>query len=65
MTSTIEFGPLPERGREDLILVGWIAVLLYLTALTQKRISKTEGWVFLVIYLSYMSWRFFASGVTV
>ena len=65
VTSTIGFVPLPEGGREDLILVGWIAVLLYLTALTQKRISKTEGWVFLVIYLSYMIWRFFASVATV
>ena len=65
VTSTIDFVPLPEGGREDLILVGWIAVLLYLTALTQKRISKTEGWVFLVIYLSYMIWRFFASVATV
>ena len=65
VTSTIDFVPLPEGGREDLILVGWIAVLLYLTALTQKRISKTEGWIFLVIYLSYMIWRFSASVATV
>ena len=65
VTSTIGFVPLPEGGREDLILVGWIAVLLYLTALTQKRISKTEGWIFLVIYLAYMIWRFSASVATV
>ena len=61
VTSTIDFVPLPEGGREDLILVGWIAVLLYLTALTQSRISKTEGWVLLVVYLSYIGWRFFAA----
>ena len=62
VTSIIDDVPLPKGGQEDLIVVGWIAILLYLTALTQKRISKAEGWVLLVIYLSYMIWRFFTSG---
>lgn len=64
VTSTIAKVPLPEDGHggEDLIVVCWVAVLLYLTALTQKRISRTEGWILLVIYLGYTTWRFFFSG---
>lgn len=60
-TSIIDNIPLPEDGLQDLIVMGWLAALLYLTALTQRRISKTEGWVLLVVYLSYIGWRFFAS----
>jgi len=62
-TSIIDNIPLPEDGLQDLIVMGWLAALLYLTALTQRRISKTEGWVLLVVYLSYIGWRFFASVV--
>lgn len=62
VTSTISDVPLPAGGQEDLVVAGWLVVLLYLTALTQKRVARTEGWVLVVIYLGYTGWRFFASG---
>ena len=61
VTSTISDVPLPVGGQEDLVVAGWLVVLLYLTALTQKRVARTEGWVLVVIYLGYTGWRFFAS----
>ncbi|MEC9348639.1 MAG: calcium/sodium antiporter [Planctomycetota bacterium] len=61
VTSTISDVPLPVDGQEDLVVAGWLVVLLYLTALTQKRVARTEGWVLVVIYLGYTGWRFFAS----
>lgn len=66
VTSTIHPVPFPENiegGWVDLIVFCWVVVLLYLTALTQKRVSRTEGWVFLVIYLSYMIYRGFFSAI--
>ena len=62
LTSTISFVPLPADGLADVVVAGWLVVLLYLTALTQKRVARTEGWVLVVIYLGYTGWRFFASG---
>ena len=64
VTATISDVPLPADGHggEDLIVVCWLTALLYLTVLTQKRIANTEGWLLLVIYLSYTTWRFFFSG---
>ena len=62
VTSTISDVPLPAGGQEDLVVAGWLVVLLYLTALTQKRVARTEGWVLVVIYLGYTGWRFFTSG---
>ena len=62
LTSTISDVPLPAGGQGDLVVAGWLVVLLYLTALTQKRVARTEGWVLVVIYLGYTGWRFFASG---
>ena len=61
VTSSISDVPLPVGGQEDLVVAGWLVVLLYLTALTQKRVARTEGWVLVVIYLGYTGWRFFAS----
>ncbi len=62
VTSTISFVPLPADGLADVVVAGWLVVLLYLTALTQKRVARTEGWVLILIYLGYTGWRFFASG---
>ena len=62
LTSTISFVPLPADGLADVVVAGWLVVLLYLTALTQKRVARTEGWVLVVIYLGYTGWRFCASG---
>ncbi len=73
VTSSIRDVPFPlnpeggysEGGWVDVIVFCWVVVLLYLTVLTQKRISKVEGWILLTIYLLYTSWRFFFSPMEV
>ncbi len=73
VTSTLRAVPFPldpeggysEGGWVDVIVFCWVIVLLYLTALTQKRISKVEGWILLAIYLFYTTWRFFFSPLEV
>lgn len=61
VTSSIDKVPLPVDGQQDLIVAGWLVALLYLTALTQKRVARAEGWVLIVIYFSYTIWRFISA----
>ena len=61
VTSSIDKVPMPVDGQQDLIVAGWLVALLYLTALTQKRVARAEGWVLIVIYFSYTIWRFLSA----
>jgi cation:H+ antiporter len=56
--ATIRPVPVPEGGRADLLFLAAECVLLLPIAVRgPKRITRAEGVLMLLLYLSYMGWR--------
>ena len=60
VSATIRPVPVPERGQADLLALGLFSFALLPFAMSQRKLSRTEGLVLLGGYLAYMSWRSFS-----
>ncbi len=59
LSSSVRPIPVPLSGQADLYVMTFLSFLLFPLAFSQMRIVRLEGFLLLVIYIAYITWRIF------
>ncbi len=58
VTALVNAVPVPSGGRNDLLIMTLLSLILFLVSMTgNRRIIRAEAVLLLLLYLGYLGWR--------